>query len=210
MTHAAPTVASAQAVELARWGLAAALVLLAVAAIALVIVLSRRRGERPPPEPRAPTPVAVPPPLPPPRRAAPSGSRSSPPRRSLAFAGGGGGGLAVVTSGLVCPTCRTEYQGKSFCERDGRRLVPAEEMLAGARSAGGMCTSCGRAYEPGLRRCPHDGGEVIPALLYLATRRRRDQAPTGVLAKVCPACRQRSDLAARFCGRDGQELVVIN
>ncbi|MBZ0235060.1 MAG: hypothetical protein K8M05_22220, partial [Deltaproteobacteria bacterium] len=118
--------------------------------------------------------------------------------------------LAVVSTGLVCPTCRTEYQGKSFCERDARRLVPAEEMLAGARSAGGMCTTCGRAFEPGLRRCPHDGGEIIPAVLFQATRRRREMAPTGVLAKVCPVCRERSDLAARFCGRDGQELVVIN
>jgi hypothetical protein len=134
--------------------------------------------------------------------------RSAPPRPpQVAFAGGA---LAVVSTGLVCPTCRTEYQGKTFCERDARRLVPAEEMLAGARSAGGMCTSCGRAFEPGLRRCPHDGGDVIPSVLFQATRRRREIAPTGVLAKVCPVCRERSDLSARFCGRDGQELVVIN
>jgi hypothetical protein len=121
-----------------------------------------------------------------------------------------GGALAVVSTGLVCPTCRTEYHGQTFCERDARRLVPAEEMLAGARSAGGMCISCGRAFEPGLRRCPHDGGDIIPAMLFQATRRRRELAPTGVMAKVCPVCRERSDLSARFCGRDGQELVVIN
>jgi hypothetical protein len=121
-----------------------------------------------------------------------------------------GGALAVVSTGLVCPTCRTEYTGKSFCERDARRLVPPEEMLGGARSAGGMCTTCGRAFDPGLRRCPHDGGDVIPAMLFQATRRRREIAPTGVMAKVCPVCRERSDLSARFCGRDGQELVVIN
>lgn len=205
MEPAALTVASARAVELARWGLAIALVLLAVAAIALVVLAARRRREV---EPEVQ--VESPPPPPPvPRRAAPSPPRRPPaaPRHAMVMAGGA---LAVVSTGLVCPTCRTEYQGKSFCERDARRLVPAEEMLAGARSAGGMCTTCGRAFEPGLRRCPHDGGEIIPAVLFQATRRRRELAPTGVMAKVCPVCRERSDLSARFCGRDGQELVVIN
>ncbi|HUQ03968.1 MAG TPA: hypothetical protein VM261_15830 [Kofleriaceae bacterium] len=211
MEPAALSVASARAVELARWGLAIALVLLAFAAIALLVIAARRRGHVEPeaaePEPE-PEPAAPPPP-PVPRRAAPPPIRRTPqiPRQTVALAGGA---LAVVSTGLVCPTCRTEYTGKSFCERDARRLVPPEEMLAGARSAGGMCTSCGRAFEAGLRRCPHDGGEIIPAVLFQATRRRREIAPTGVLAKVCPVCRERSDLSARFCGRDGQELVVIN
>jgi hypothetical protein len=204
---AASSVASARAVELARWGLAIALVLLALAAIALVVIAARRRREA-----EAETEPAPAPPMPPPvpRRTAPpppQTRRAPPARQTVALAGGA---LAVVSTGLVCPTCRTEYSGKSFCERDARRLVPPEEMLAGARSAGGMCTSCGRAFEPGLRRCPHDGGEIIPSVLFQATRRRREIAPTGVLAKVCPVCRERSDLSARFCGRDGQELVVIN
>jgi len=216
------SVASARAVELARWGLAIALVLLALAAIALIVIAARRRRHVEPevtPEPVAPMPPpvprrAAPPPLvrraPPPhpsRGGRGSISETGPQRQTIAMAGGA---LAVVSTGLVCPTCRTEYQGKSFCERDARRLVPPEEMLVGARSAGGMCTTCGRAFEPGLRRCPHDGGEIIPAMLFQATRRRREIAPTGVLAKVCPVCRERSDLSARFCGRDGQELVVIN
>jgi hypothetical protein len=203
---AALSVASARAVELARWGLAIALVLLALAAIALLVIAARKRRHV---EPEVtPEPVPVPPPVP--RRAAappPPVRRAPPQRQMMAMAGGG---LAIVSTGLVCPTCRTEYQGKSFCERDARRLVPPEEMLVGARSAGGMCTTCGRAFEPGLRRCPHDGGEIIPAVLFQATRRRREIAPTGVLAKVCPVCRERSDLSARFCGRDGQELVVVN
>ena len=112
----------------------------------------------------------------------------------------------------MCPTCRTEYEGLSFCTRDARRLVPAEEMLGGGRASGGVCVSCRRAYEPGIRRCPHDGGEVIPSSLAAAlrTKQKQDAGPTGVLAKICPACRQRFDLAARFCGHDGTELVVVN
>ena len=206
MEPATLSVASTEAVELARWGLAIALVLLAVTAIALLAIAARRKKHVEPevqPEPVAPLPPPVP------RRTAPPVPRRAPPqvRQTVALAGGA---LAIVSTGLVCPTCRTEYTGKSFCERDARRLIPPEEMLAGSRSAGGMCTSCGRAFEPGLRRCPHDGGEIIPAMLFQATRRRREIAPTGVLAKVCPVCREKSDLSARFCGRDGQELVVVN
>ncbi len=192
--------AGAGALDLARWGLGGALVLLAAGLTALVVVLTRRQRK---PAPPPPAPVEVRPvvrrPTPPPRPA--------PTRPPVAF---GGGGLAVASSGLVCPTCRTEYSGVTYCPRDARRLVAAEEMLAGARSAGGMCMSCGRAFEPGLRRCPHDGAEIVLAALYLASRRRRDAAPTGVMAKVCPVCRDQADLSARFCGRDGHELVVVN
>jgi len=118
------------------------------------------------------------------------------------------GGLEVATSGMVCPTCRTEYAGMHYCQRDARRLVSAEDMLEG-RSTGGMCPRCGRAFDPGLRRCPHDGAELVPPQAYRATRPAAP-APTGVLAKVCPVCRQRFDLSARFCGRDGHDLVVVN
>lgn len=34
--------------------------------------------------------------------------------------------------------------------------------------------------------------------------------PTGVIAKICPECRSRHDLAETVCGRDGSELAVIN
>ena len=118
------------------------------------------------------------------------------------------GGLEVATSGMVCPTCRTEYAGMQYCQRDARRLVSAEDMLEG-RSTGGMCPRCSRAFDPGLRRCPHDSAELVPPQAYRATR-PAEPAPTGVLAKVCPVCRQRFDLSARFCGRDGHDLVVVN
>ena len=113
---------------------------------------------------------------------------------------------------MVCPTCRTEYAGMTYCTRDARRLVSAEEILSGGRGPGGVCVACRRAFDPGLRKCPHDGSDVIPAPLYWATRgrREREHAPTGVEARICPACRRRYDLSARFCGRDGAELVVIN
>jgi hypothetical protein len=143
------------------------------------------------------------------------------PRPALVRGGGGGGGLAVATSSaMVCPTCRTEYHGMAYCTRDARRLVPPEEMLGGplraltsGKSAGLVCMACRRAYEPGLRSCPHDGNELVPFPVYNATRprsRRSSTEPAGVVARICPVCGAKYDLNARFCGHDAGELVVIN
>jgi hypothetical protein len=135
---------------------------------------------------------------------------------------GGGGGLAVATSSaMVCPTCRTEYHGMTYCTRDARRLVPPEELLGGpglgpmralSRSAGLVCMACRRAYAPGLRSCPHDGNELVPFPVYNATRPRRARTtePAGVIARICPVCGSKYDLNARFCGHDAGQLVVIN
>lgn len=188
-----------------------ALVIVGLAAIALVI---RRRARTQ--VTRAPEPEAVPP--------APITPPSIPARRRPAMVrGGGGGGLAVATStAMVCPTCRTEYHGLTYCTRDARRLVPPEEMLSGAgvsvarahaKSAGLVCMACHRAYEPGLRSCPHDSNELVPFAVYNATRPRRPRGmtePAGIIARICPVCSSKFDLNARFCGHDAGELVVIN
>jgi hypothetical protein len=185
-----------------------ALVIVGLVALALVV---RRRTSPPaassePPRAQMTATQAMPPPRP---RARPALVR-----------GGGGGGLAVATSSaMVCPTCRTEYHGMTYCTRDARRLVPPEEMLggplraaSGGKSAGLVCMACRRAYEPGLRSCPHDGNELMPFSVYNATRPRAKQTtePTGVIARVCPVCNTKFDLNARFCGHDAGELVVIN
>lgn len=116
---------------------------------------------------------------------------------------------------MVCPTCRTEYHGLTYCTRDARRLVPPEDMLGGAlrainsrsTGAGLVCMACRRAYEPGLRSCPHDGNELVPFPVYNATRPRRARTsePAGVIARICPVCNAKYDLNARFCGHDAGE-----
>ncbi len=147
---------------------------------------------------------------------------ASPPRprvRPHVIRGGGGGGLAVATSSaMVCPTCRTEHHGMTYCTRDARRLVPPKMLggplraLASGKSAGVVCMACRRAFEPGLRTCPHDGTELVAFPVYNATRPRRrgHTEPAGVIARVCPVCGTKYDLNARFCGHDAGELVVIN
>lgn len=186
-----------------------ALVILGLIAMAVMV----RKRSRPSEEPVAE-----------PVRVAPVLDRPSPPKprvRTQVVRGGGGGGLAVATStAMVCPTCRTDYHGMTYCTRDARRLVPPEEMLGGplraltsGKSAGLVCMACRRAYEPGLRSCPHDGNELVPFPVYNATRpraRRSSTEPSGVVARICPVCSTKYDLNARFCGHDAGELVVIN
>jgi len=185
-----------------------ALVVVGLAAIALVL-RRRGRGSSPAVDDTAPVPALPPvkPPVVPTRR------------RSAVVRSGGGGGLAVATStAMVCPTCRTEYHGMTYCTRDARRLIPPEDMLSGAarthaRSAGLVCMACHRAYEPGLRNCPHDSNELVPFVVYNATRPRRPRnltEPAGVIARICPVCATKFDLNARFCGHDAGELIVIN
>jgi len=173
--------------------------------LAAMVVVLRRRAREARAQVTSPA-VAEPRPSAPRPRSRPMAAR---PLRG----GSTAGGLAVATSAMVCPTCRSEYDGHMYCLRDARRLIPAEEMLGGQRSTGLFCATCRRAYEPGLRRCPHDGGDLMPAALYWASRPRRARGktePTGVIGRICPVCRGRYDLAARFCGVDGAELVVIN
>jgi hypothetical protein len=183
------------------------LVAVLIGLAAMVVVLRRRARDQSRPAPPASTPAP-----PPPIAARPRVRQVTTRSRG----GGTAGGLAVATStasAMVCPTCRSEYDGHMYCLRDARRLIPAEEMLGGQRSTGLFCAQCRRAFEPGLRRCPHDGSDLMPAALYWASRPKRARPktePTGVIGRICPVCRGRYDLAARFCGVDGAELVVIN
>lgn len=92
----------------------------------------------------------------------------------------------------------------------GAGLAPAR---AATKSAGLVCMACHRAYEPGLRSCPHDSNELVPFAVYNATRPRRPRSmtePAGIIARICPVCGSKFDLNARFCGHDAGELVVIN
>lgn len=188
------------------------LALVILGLVGMALVLRRRSASQPPAEPEAPRPQPAAPPVAP--------RPVARPRPAMLRGGGGGGGLAIATStAMVCPTCRTEYHGMTYCTRDARRLVPPEEMLSAAalgkgssRSAGLVCMACRRAYEPGLRSCPHDGHELVPFPVYNATRPRKrgTTEPAGVIARICPVCATKYDLNARFCGHDAGELVVIN
>jgi hypothetical protein len=191
------------------------LALVIISLVAVAILLRRRnRAQAAPPQSAVRSPAAIPP--------VPSLPRARPrPTQHVRGATTSGGLAVAISSAMVCPTCRTEYHGMTYCTRDARRLVPPEDMLGGpglgpmralSRSAGLVCMACRRAYEPGLRTCPHDGNELVPFPVYNATRPRRSRTtePAGVVARICPVCGNKYDLNARFCGHDAGQLVVIN
>jgi len=109
----------------------------------------------------------------------------------------------------------------TYCTRDARRLVPPEDMLGGpglgplralSRSAGLICMACRRAYEPGLRTCPHDRHRSwfrFRSTTRPRPRRAKTSEPTGIDRRICPVCSTKYDLNARFCGHDAGQLVVI-
>ena len=113
---------------------------------------------------------------------------------------------------MACPACRRQFDASfRFCPHDARRLVAAAELAARPRPPGALCPRCRRAYEPGIKFCPHHADELIPIPVWEATRgKAKTQSPTGVLAKICPTCQGRHDLASTFCSRDGAELVTVN
>ncbi len=207
---------SASMIETVLVAVVAILLAVLVGLVAMVVALRRRE----------PTARTEPAPAPPPQRvvrpvARPGVRASAAAGAGVALAGaaeaaGAGaasrsGRVARPHSGMVCPTCSSEFHGLTYCIHDARRLVPAEEMLSVPRSAGVFCLVCRRAFEPGLRRCPHDGGPVVSAASFWASRpRRKHEGPTGVIGRICPTCQERYDLSSSFCGHDGAELLVIN
>jgi len=121
------------------------------------------------------------------------------------------GAPASRSSVRVCPTCRREYRGGlAFCPHDARPLVTPEELPRAGN--GGTCPTCRRSFDPGVRYCPHDASELVAAAVYSATTpsSANGRGPAGVIAKVCPRCGSRYDLAATFCGKDGETLETLN
>lgn len=64
-----------------------------------------------------------------------------------------------------------------------------------------ICPACHRDYAPGLRFCPHDARELVPATDPVARA-----AGTGA---TCPTCKRSFDAGKKFCAFDGEELVPL-
>jgi hypothetical protein len=58
-----------------------------------------------------------------------------------------------------------------------------------------------------VKVCPIDGDELVPAAVAGAATAPASTPPRG---KICPTCGDRFDGAARFCGKDGTQLVLVN
>jgi hypothetical protein len=76
---------------------------------------------------------------------------------------------------------------------------PARE--AAPRPQAMVCPACHRDFAPGLRFCPHDARDLVPA---------SDPAARATGAgSTCPSCKRSYDAGKKFCAFDGEELVPL-
>ena len=89
-------------------------------------------------------------------------------------AGSRGGGRARRCTPGRCSARRaggSSPAGATFCPFDSNRLVAIEghqELMVGP--SGGICPTCRRGFNPGVKVCPHDGDELVPRQLTAAGR----------------------------------------
>ena len=72
--------------------------------------------------------------------------------------------------------------------------------------SGGICPTCRRGFNPGIKVCPHDGDELVPPGMITAAV----APPPTLRGKICPTCGGRFEGTAGFCGKDGTQLVLLN
>jgi predicted amidophosphoribosyltransferase len=107
--------------------------------------------------------------------------------------------LALTLIGYaVRPYLRARHRPparEAFADAPGAPMAPAP------RAQAMVCPACHRDYAPGLRFCPQDARDLVPA---------SDPAARAAGAgSTCPSCKRSYDAAKRFCAFDGEELVPL-
>jgi predicted amidophosphoribosyltransferase len=110
--------------------------------------------------------------------------------------------VAVLAVALIAYAVRPHLKAR---RTENRPEQPPEAAQAGAdlRSRGPalICPACHRDYAPGLRFCPHDARDLIPATDPIARA-----SGSGA---TCPTCKRSFDAGKKFCAFDGEELVPL-
>ena len=117
-----------------------------------------------------------------------------------------------VDSGpMYCPSCRREHpSGTTYCSFDTNRLVAIrghEALMSGP--SGGICPTCHRGFNPGVKQCPHDGDTLVPAPAA-GVSTQIVASPSAPRGKICPTCGSRFEGVSAFCVKDGTQLVLLN
>jgi hypothetical protein len=95
--------------------------------------------------------------------------------------------------------------------RPRREGAPARAQAAGGgqaqagpppkpRTQGMVCPACRREYEFGVRFCPHDSKQLVPA-------EGDKQRPAS--GGICPTCKRAFDPGVKFCPHDAEELIPM-
>ncbi|HVV17109.1 MAG TPA: hypothetical protein VHH90_07880 [Polyangia bacterium] len=114
--------------------------------------------------------------------------------------------VAVLAVVLIGYAVRPHLRSRGLIRpaaRDPRAPAPAEPGAIEATTRGPalICPACHRDYPPGLRFCPQDARELIPATDPMARA-----SGTGA---TCPTCKRSFEAGRRFCAFDGEELVPL-
>jgi uncharacterized Zn-finger protein len=86
-------------------------------------------------------------------------------------------------------------------DREAVADVPRVPLELAPRPQAMVCPACHRDYAPGLRFCPHDARDLVPA--------SDPAARAGGAGSTCPTCKRSYDAGKKFCAFDGEELVPL-
>ncbi len=114
--------------------------------------------------------------------------------------------LAVLLIGYaVRPHLQSRRQEKPASRPPEASSAPVSAegaaIEASTRGPALVCPACHRDYPPGLRFCPHDARDLVPATDPMARA-----SGTGA---TCPTCKRSFDAGKKFCPFDGEELVPL-
>ena len=111
--------------------------------------------------------------------------------------------VAVLAVALIAYALRPLLQARRENRSADRPPEPgrAEVEAAAKRGPAMLCPACHRDYTPGLRFCPHDARDLVPAT--------DPAARTAGVGVTCPTCKRSFDAGKKFCAFDGEELVPL-
>ena len=111
--------------------------------------------------------------------------------------------VAILAVALIAYAVRPHLRDRRAGQPIERAPAPPRADLdpTSARGPGLICPACHRDYPPGLRFCPHDARDLVPA-----TDAAARAAGAGA---TCPTCKRSFDAGKRFCAFDGEELVPL-
>ncbi len=110
--------------------------------------------------------------------------------------------VAVLAVALIAYAVRP-HLGSRGEPKSVDQPPPAGAQVEAATSRGPalLCPACHRDYAPGLRYCPHDARDLVPA--------GDPAARTAGAGVTCPTCKRSFDAGKKFCAFDGEELVPL-
>ncbi len=120
------------------------------------------------------------------------------------------GRLETLEPQYVCGNCGAESQQKDSecCDAPDIKTIDPSLPTVAPMFPMSICPSCHAYAAPGQSHCEHDDDIVRPmSNMNLAVLSITGMGPRR---KICKQCGLRHSISAKFCARDGSELVDLN